>query len=355
MNVQPYTRPLLTKPRILLVILMAFIFAIFSTFFAQTSFAASPISLNQCNDVDNTGGLNTTCDVTVVNNLNLATGVTSSTTTVKECHGAAGAAPTCVTTPSSSTDLVTSVNQCNGSTNGGGGQVDCSVTVTTNVTGKGTPTAATVNQCNDSGTGGGIEPTTLCDPTGSTTAATVTQCNGSGNGGGGSERVTCNVTDSVVTPVAPVNVNQCNGSGSGGGGTVTCDTRLQVNFLAVVVTPPTSTPTASPTGSPSSSPSPTVTPKPTSTPTKTSSPSPTSTTSSSPVAGNGSEGNGPKNGEGNVGTSENMNGNGNGKNLAYTGSQDLIPLTAAGFFLLALGVGLIVSRKRGHAVAERKH
>ena len=77
------------------------------------AFAAQPVA--QCNNVDNTPGLGLTCDVTVTNNLNVATGVESSVVTIKECHGAANTVPSsCVgPTTTSYNTLTTSVNQSN--------------------------------------------------------------------------------------------------------------------------------------------------------------------------------------------------------------------------------------------------
>jgi len=60
--------------------------------------SAANVAVSQCNGTDNVGGRAVQCDVTVVNNLDLATGVTSSTLTLRVCSGAAGAMPTCVTT-----------------------------------------------------------------------------------------------------------------------------------------------------------------------------------------------------------------------------------------------------------------
>ena len=104
---------------------------------------------------------------------------------MKECHGAANAPPTCTgptTTPSD--QLTTSVDQCNGSGNGGGGTVTCNVTIINNITGSATTSPTTIKQCNSSGTGGGTQPTVVCAPGGNTTNATVDQCNYSGTGGG---------------------------------------------------------------------------------------------------------------------------------------------------------------------------
>ena len=204
---------------------------------------ASP-AVNQCNGTDNVGGQAVVCDITITNNLNLATGAVSSTVVTNDCHGAAGAPPpvTCIPLTQSFPTLTTSADQCNGSGLGGGGNVICSVTILNNITGTVTPTAATVNQCVGSGAGGGPSSTILCDPfPANTTNATVTQCNGSGNGGGGTIRVQCTVGPSTITSALPVTVNQCNGSGNGGGATVTCI----VSVRNVLAGPPPRLPTVS--------------------------------------------------------------------------------------------------------------
>ncbi|HEX8769256.1 MAG TPA: hypothetical protein VF711_00665, partial [Acidimicrobiales bacterium] len=208
-----------------------------------TAAGAAPVAVSQCNGTDNVGGRAVECHVTVTNNLDLATGLTSSSVTVEECHGAANAAPTCTTTITPSDQLVSSVDQCNGSGNGGGGTVTCSVEIINNITGSATPTSITVNQCNASGTGGGTEPTTDCDPfPANTTNATVTQCNDAGTGGGGTMRVKCTVLPgSTEVSALPVTVNQCNGSGNGGGGYVTCTVSVTNNVIPApppVITPP---------------------------------------------------------------------------------------------------------------------
>ncbi len=196
------------------------------------AFAASAPAVNQCNGTDNVGGEAVACNVTVANNLNQATGLASSTLTVRECHGAANAPPTCTTSTTSSSQLTTSVTQCNGSGSGGGGTVDCNVSIINTITGTATPAPATVNQCNTSAEGGGTQPTLVCSPIGVTTNATVTQCNGSGNGGGGMMRVLCSVPTSTETAAVPVTVNQCVGSGNGGGSTVTCTVSLTNHVLS---------------------------------------------------------------------------------------------------------------------------
>jgi hypothetical protein len=209
--------------------------------------AAATIVVDQCNG-DNTGAAREIrCDTTVVNTLDIATGVTSSTVTTTVCAGAPGAA-LCVTTPGAQTsDIVNSVTQCNGSVNAGGSIVTCNVTIVNNVTGLGSPTPATVNQCIGSGQGGGAEPTTICAPATSVSGADVTQCNGSGNNGGATGRVTCTVPTSTVTALWPVTINQCNGSANGGGDLVTCTAQITSNILAPAATPTTTTGVSAPT------------------------------------------------------------------------------------------------------------
>jgi LPXTG-motif cell wall-anchored protein len=199
--------------------------------------AAAP--LGQCNGTDNVGGEQVECSVTITNNLDQATGVSSSVTTVEECHGAARAEPTCTTTTTSAAESVSVVDQCNGSGNGGGGVVICNVNIINNVVGTGTTGSVTVNQCNEAGTGGGTEPTIACNPfPANTTNATVTQCNEAGQGGGdgglGIERVRCEVaSESSESAALPVKVTQCVGSGNGGGGLVICNTRIVTTITAV--------------------------------------------------------------------------------------------------------------------------
>lgn len=213
------------------------------------SAAVSAPSVAQCNppDFPITAGFQVTCSVSVVNTTS-STGATSSTVTASACLAAAGVPfPSCplnhgpIISTTTSTQLVTSVNQCNGIVTGGGSNVYCDVTVTNNVP-VGTSTSnVTVDQCIGSATGGGS--TQACNPNGSTTNATVTQCNGSATGGGtynGETTVGCEVTGAASA--LPVTVNQCNGTATGGGSAVTCMTKVENNFV------PLSTTTA-PTGS----------------------------------------------------------------------------------------------------------
>ena len=195
-----------------------------------SAYAAANPAINQCNGVDNVGGQAIACTVAVVNNVNLITGVTTSSLSGTVCEGAAHAPLTCTPWADSSNQLTSSVTQCNGSGSGGGGTVACSVSIVNNITGSATPTPITVNQCNSSGEGGGTQPTLSCNPVGNTTGAGVTQCNGSGNGGGGTMRVLCTVGPSTQSAAAPTTVNQCVGSGNGGGSTVTCSSS-ETNFV----------------------------------------------------------------------------------------------------------------------------
>jgi hypothetical protein len=213
-------------------------------------------AINQCNppDFPTTAGFQVTCTVTVVNNTS-STGATSSTVTTSACLAAAGVPyPSCplnsgpITSSTSSNQLVTSVDQCNGIVNGGGSNVYCNVTVTNN-TPVGTATAGvTVDQCIGSATGGGS--TEACAPSGSTTNATVTQCNGSATGGGtynGETTVGCTVTGGASA--LPVTVNQCNGTATGGGSAVTCATSETNDFLVAAATTSSTTTTTAPSGS----------------------------------------------------------------------------------------------------------
>jgi len=206
--------------------------------------------VSQCNPPETpiAPALQETCTVTVVNTTT-ASGATSSTTTTSSCLAAPGVySPSCplslgpnggpIVTTVKSTQLVTSVNQCNNITEVGGSNVYCNVNVINDVP-VGTPTAAvTVDQC----VGSATTSTENCDPTSSTTTATVTQCNGSATGGGnyaGQNAVECTVTGG--TSALPVTVTQCDLTAIGAGSSVTCNTTYTNNFES------STTPT-SPTG-----------------------------------------------------------------------------------------------------------
>ena len=226
------------------VLLAAMMLAVLAlTFAAPASSASAAEAIAQCNGIDNSGGLGINCEVTVTNNLDITTGVASSTVTVKDCGGSARVVTDCTTSTTSYDSLTTSVNQCNGATNGGGAVATCSVSVVNNITGGSTSdiTAATVNQCNTTGEGGGA--VLICDPfPASTTDATITQCNNSTNGGGGT--VTCTATPSTRSAQLPVSINQCNDSTNGGGAVLTCSALLTNNVLTATAPTTPTTPTA---------------------------------------------------------------------------------------------------------------
>jgi hypothetical protein len=205
--------------------------------------AATIAPTTTCNNALGNGGA--LCEVTVVNTITPTGG--SAVVTVRECTGSAGVPTTsCTNTTSPVSQPVTAVTQCNGSINGGGGTLLCSVFVTNNFVGF-TPsaTAATVNQCVGSVTTGTVR---ACSPyPANTTGATITQCNGSGNGGGAS--LTCTATGSQSSGLA-FKINQCNGSTNGGGTRTVCSARILNN----VVSAPGASPVAlGPTGGPTAS------------------------------------------------------------------------------------------------------
>jgi hypothetical protein len=194
------------------------------------------------NGMDNTGGLGMICQVTIVNTITATGG--RSTTTVRECHGAAGdPSASCHTTVWRMSRLVTRVNQCNDSINGGGGTLRCSVRVTNNFVGRSPgATGATVNQCVGSGDGIANE----CDPfPANTTAATITQCNGSANGGT-LVQLKCSATGTKPSSNG-VRINQCNGSANGGGALVICSTNIS-NHRTTAAAAATARPTTSSSG-----------------------------------------------------------------------------------------------------------
>lgn len=216
--------------------------------FAGGSASAATQDLVQCNGLQNVGGQELDCDIDIVNTLNLTTGTESSTVTTRICSGAA-ASVTCTDPVTTSYNLLTtSVNQCNGSVNGGGAILRCNVTILNTITGapanSGT-TPGTVNQCNGSGAGGGT-PTLFCDPfPASVSGATITQCNGSVNGGGAPNRVECTALSATTSALLPVTINQCNDSANGGGSLAVCRASLTTNVTTVAaVSTPTPVATA---------------------------------------------------------------------------------------------------------------
>jgi hypothetical protein len=209
--------------------------------------AATLAATTTCsNGVNNAGGQGLICQVTIENTITAIGG--SATVTVRECHGAAGDPQgACTIQVSTLAGPVTSVDQCNGSINGGGGTLRCSVQVrNTFVAENPSPVGATVNQCVGSGDGFSVG----CDPFPATaTGATITQCNGSANGGT-LVQLTCTATG-TQSDAFSVTINQCNGSGNGGGGLVICSANIDsVNAVPI----PTAVPTAVPTGIPTAVP-----------------------------------------------------------------------------------------------------
>ena len=232
-----------------------------------TAASAADLTVDQCNNVGpGPAGATTgmTCTVTVVNTI--SSGTSSSTTTLtRQCS--LDACPSGNGTfSSSSTSLVTLINQCNGSDNDAAHPITCRISVTNNISldtpGAAPVSTATSNQCVGSGGGGG--GTVSCSPFPATTSsATVTQCNGSANGGGGT--VDCAVDPtSMVAPAIPVRINQCNGTGNAGGTVLNCRATVTTNLVAAPVAAAPSA-TASPTATPTSTPAPvtsTTTPTP---------------------------------------------------------------------------------------------
>ena len=267
--------------------------------------SAANVPVTQCNGINDTPGLTTTCDVVIVNNLTNNPGTTGSVVTL---NGG---------TPTTSSDLVTSGTQCNNSGNGGGGTLTCSVSITNNiaVNGPGAATAATVNQCVGSGgppdnplgppLPGNPDPCTPFPAT--TTGATITQCNGSATGGTLVAPSTCDASGTVSSSL-PVTINQCNGSVTGGGSKINCSTTITSN---VVDTTPTST---------------------------------TTTTTSGGTSGGGTSGTGGTGGSG--GTT--------GSGLAFTG-LDVLPFLFAGSSLIAGGILLLGATENHRVNATATH
>jgi hypothetical protein len=181
---------------------------------------AANISIDQCNNVLNVAGVTVACDVVVVNTLTDDPLTTGSVVTL---NGG---------TPTASGDIVTSVTQCNDSGNGGGGTMNCSVTITNNIvlSSPSAAVAATVNQCNGNQANDGLgnAPNTCTPYPATTSGATITQCNGTGNGGGLVFPSSCTASGTVSSSL-PITVNQCNGSENGGGSQVNCTVSIATN------------------------------------------------------------------------------------------------------------------------------
>ena len=238
-------------PRSLAVLLSCGLLLLGSLAIAGTAAAADIGPTTTCtNGVPDTAGLGAICEVPIVNTITPTGG--SAVVTVRECHGAANDAEADCSASEAGVLLaepVSEVNQCNNALNGGGGTMECSVDITNNFVGV-DPTPvndATVNQCNGSGAGPGGDITTGCDPfPANTTNATITQCNGSANGLTLVE-MTCTASGTVSAAFV-VTVNQCNDSVNGGGSLLICSANIENNAVTGGATPtPTAAPTATPT------------------------------------------------------------------------------------------------------------
>jgi hypothetical protein len=202
------------------------------------------------NGVNNGGGQGLICAITITNTFTGNGG--KARVTIRECHGSAGdPAAACTVTTRNLSRAVTTVNQCNNSTEGGGSTLRCSVRVINNyvdmAAGGG---AATVNQCNGSGDGF----TGNCDPfPANTTGADITQCNDAANGG---TLVRLECSASGTSGNRSVSINQCNNSGNGGGSLVICSANIENNRIAGAPAP---TPSSRGGGGSGSTPPPTDT------------------------------------------------------------------------------------------------
>ncbi|MDQ2854665.1 MAG: hypothetical protein M3R32_07390 [Chloroflexota bacterium] len=232
---------------------------------ASPAAAATIAATTTCsNGVDNTGGLGLICEVTVNNTITPSGG--SASVTVRECHGAAGdPAALCTITTNILSSPVTGVTQCNGSTNGGGASMRCTVDIVNTYVGiSATATAVTVNQCVGSGDGF----TVGCVPFPATiTGATITQSNGSANGG--TLVGLFSTATGTETSAQLVTINQCNGSTNGGGGLLICSSSMSnINQVVATATPaPTALPAPVATAVPTAVPGAVATAAPTAAPT----------------------------------------------------------------------------------------
>jgi LPXTG-motif cell wall-anchored protein len=253
-------------------------------------------------------------------------------------------AGSCITGPAITTNtLTTEIDQCNGSVNGNGSTLYCTVDVLNQVTGTVVaPLAATVNECVGSAAGGGVvgfacdswvDPA-VAPPVAVTTdpaTATVVQCDGSANGGG--SLVDCSVDQgSTISADIPITVNQCNASANGGGGVVVCRVRVRTVIRAnstvasYTATPTTATPVPTPLVAPPVAVSPGVGVVPPTTPVITPpTVTPPVTTSS---------------------TSRSTNRLANTGSLASTGSSDPAPLSLTGLLAVLLGVSILIAKRR---------
>ncbi|PRY69902.1 hypothetical protein B0I08_10124 [Glaciihabitans tibetensis] len=173
--------------------------------------------------------------------------------------------------------LITEVDQCNGSGSGAGGVALCSVAVINTITGgTETPTTATVKQCDASGAPD-YTAALRCSSMENTTNATINQCNGSTNGGGSFVTCSVNPlsTQTRAVPVSINQCNgSANGGGSVLTCSASIENRILPAVVPTAVPTPSGTPTAVPTPSDSPTPVPTPSGTPTGTPSGTPSATP---------------------------------------------------------------------------------
>jgi hypothetical protein len=214
----------------------------------STTATAANLTITQCNGIHGGGGQTTACDVTVENWLTDDPLTTHSVVTVNN-DGAVSSTP--------SGDLITGVNQCNGSSDGAGSTLHCTVHIINHIAIAGAlpATAATINQCqsNQDTDGLGMDLVNTCSPTpanANTSGATITQCNGTGNGGGlVSAGIFSHCTASgTVSASLPMLVNQCNASANGGGEFILCEVTITTDVTDTSVVSEGGGPTTPPFG-----------------------------------------------------------------------------------------------------------
>lgn len=192
---------------------------------------AHAATTSQCNAIENVGGRGVQCLITVENSLNVATGVATSTVTTTECVGAADAVSCGAAAVVIYTELTTSVNQCNASANGGGATLRCSITVINTITGAATTAAAAINQCVGSLDTGDVRACDPDPATADASVDGITQCNGSVNGGGGSMTCSVDPSLTSSNSAFSFLANQCNGSANGGGALIECSVDMSTVVL----------------------------------------------------------------------------------------------------------------------------
>jgi len=216
---------------------------------AAPSMAAGPIisavtgdPVDQCNNIGTVDGDTIACTVTITNDFTFNEATPDQPmgrATIVVAFNCTRPAECPVGSTTFSTIPITVITQCNDTGTGAGSTVECTVSVTNNLTGfpVGAAIDSSVEQCQDPRAPAGENGCTAV-PTGNDRDGTagpggqrVTQCNSSGGAGG---TLTCDVTaPRSQTTGLPTTIEQCNASGSGlnGGGTVTCTATIVNNFI----------------------------------------------------------------------------------------------------------------------------